>query len=359
MADPAAKSRSKVYVLLLNWHGWKDSIECMESLLRQRYRDFQIILCDNDSHDDSMDRIRAWARGEAEVTLSRLAPGEGSLPKHSAPLGFVEHERAVAEAGGGGEDGSASLILIQNQENLGFAGGNNVGLRYAMARGDAAFVWVLNNDTVVDADALEAMVDRAAQDERIGMVGSKLLYYDEPDLIQATAGGRVIKWNGMTQLSGRNLRDGSAHEKGENPLQLDYITGASLLVRTELLDEIGGIDERYFIYSEEVDWCLRALRRGWKLAYSPESRVWHKEGKTVGYRTAFHEYFATRNALLLVRTFYPAFVPLAFVYSLYRCMLPKVVRRQRSRLRAVLFAYRDFFTGQFNIGTANVVKPRD
>jgi GT2 family glycosyltransferase len=331
----------------------------MESLLCQRYRNFQIILCDNDSKDDSVEQIRAWARGEAGVSPTGSEPRADHLPKPGPPLTFVEHERSVAEAGGGPEDSGATLILIHNQANLGFAGGNNVGLRYAMARGDADFVWVLNNDTVVDVDALGAMVRCAQQDETVGMVGSKLLYYDEPDLIQATAGGRVVKWNGMTRLSGRNLRDRTDRIEAETPVRLDYITGASLLVRTRLLKDIGGIDERYFIYSEEVDWCLRALRRGWKLAYSPESRVWHKEGKTVGYRTAFHEYFSTRNSLLLVRTFYPAFVPLAFAYSLYRCMLPKIVRRQRSRLRAVLFAYRDFFAGQFNVGTANVVKPRD
>ncbi|MDP9349611.1 MAG: glycosyltransferase family 2 protein [Gemmatimonadota bacterium] len=344
----------KVYVLLLNWRGWKDTIECLESVLRQPYPRYQVIVCDNDSGDGSLERIAAWARGElaADAALGHLVSAR-STPPVRKPVPCVHLTREEAECGAG----DAPLVLVQTGGNLGFAGGNNVGLRYAMARGDAAYVWLLNNDTVVDPGALLAMVQVAESDPEVGMVGSKLLYYDEPGRIQAAGGGRVIPWQGLTAFLGEGEED---RRQWEEPLDPDYITGASLLVRASLVEELGGLDERYFLYSEEVDWCLRARERGWRLRYAPGSLVWHKGGKSVGHRSALHDYHTVRGMLLLVRRFYPALLPAAFLYSMYRCVAPKVFRLQFGRLRAVLRAYRDFLSNaspSFRPGIPDPEKP--
>lgn len=336
-ADP------KVYVLILNWNGWEDTLECLESVFRQNYRNYQVIVCDNGSANDSLAQIRSWANGELDARVPSNSLLERlSCPPVSKPIPFVEHDRADAEAGASGADCDASLVLIQTGANLGFAGGNNVGLRYVLKRGDAEYIWLLNNDTVMGRDALAAAVQIAEADDDVAMVGARLLYYDQPGVIQAVAGGTIVPWQGMIRLLGRDEIDVG---QWSNPVSLDYITGASLLVKVDVVRAIGLLDEQYFMYAEELDWCLRASRANWRLAYSPGSVIWHKEGNSVGYRSALHDFYAVRSALLWVKKFYPHLLPTAFMYSLYRALLPKIVRFQPARLAAVLRAYRSFFFG--------------
>ena len=329
----------RVYVILINWKGWELTLECLESLLRQDYPDFQVIVCDNGSPDDSVDRIRRWAAGELPAPA-----GAGPLrtyvePPVAKPVAVREMSREEAERGGGESDRDAAVLVIRNGENLGFAGGNNVGLRYVLARGDAEYVWVLNNDTIVAPDALRHMVAVAEADPELGMIGSKLVYYDDPGIIQAVAGGGVIPWQGRTRLTGAGERDRGQWNRAYSP---EYVHGASLLVRERLCREVGLFDERYFIYFEEVDWAVRARRAGWKLGYASDSTVWHKESRTMGLRSPFQDYHSLHSTLLFTRKFTPGLLPVVFAYTLYRHFLPKLVRRQPDRIGAVLRAYRDF-----------------
>ena len=325
----------KVCVLLLNWRGWQDTIECLESVFRQAYPRYQVVVCDNDSGDDSVARIRAWSRGEIEPGGAPDGPLlHLSTPGVAKPIPCVVLTREQAEAGGGPEAG-APLVIVETGGNLGFAGGNNVGLRFARARGDCDYVWLLNNDTVIDPHALAELVRTAERDERVGMVGSTLRYYDEPERVQAYGGGRVVRWNGSTRHHDETFSGPL------DALEPDYITGGSLLLRRELLEAVGEMDDRYFLYSEEVDWCLRSREQGWRLAFAPRSLVWHKGGRSVVYSSPLHDYHTTRGMLLLVRRFYPHLLPLAVGYSLYRCLAPKIVRLQYTRFRAVMRAYAD------------------
>ncbi len=337
------KSEPKVYVLLLNWHGWSDTIECLESVFRQNYSNYQVVVCDNGSGDDSVSRIRAWAAGEVAVAPGTV-PGLPTVAEPvSKPIPFAEHDRDRAEGGGEPSDDRVPLILVHTGGNLGFAGGNNVGLCYALARGDAQYVWLLNNDTVVDADALVRKVVLAETDPQIGMLGAKLCYYEHPGVIQAMGGGTLVRWKGMTALTGCGC---SADGDWSKPEEIDYVMGASLLVRAATIHDIGLIDERYFMYAEEMDWCERARRRGWRLLYSPESTVWHKDGRSTGRRSPAQDYYSVRSTLNFVKKFEPQLLPITVLYTLYRCLLPKIVRRQPERLRAVLRAYSDFARGR-------------
>lgn len=333
----------RVYVLLVNWNGWADTIECLESVFRQKYTNFSVIVCDNDSGDGSISHVRSWAEGEFVPQVPDDNPLRVlSYPPVPKPISYVEYNRASAEAGGTCQSSDPKLVLVQTGANLGFAGGNNVGLRYALKRGDAEYIWLLNNDTVVDGDALAAAIGIAEADDAIAMVGARLLYYAQPGVIQAIAGGMIVPWQGMIRLLGRDEVDAG---QWSGPVTPDYITGASLLAKSSAVRSIGLLDEQYFMYAEELDWCLRARRANWQLAYSPGSVIWHKEGKSVGYRSPLHDFYAIRSALLWVKKFYPHLLPTAFMYSLYRGALPKIVRLQPARLAAVLRAYRSFFFG--------------
>lgn len=330
----------RVYILVLNWRGWGDTIECLESVFRQDYPDFRVIVCDNDSGDDSLERIAAWAAGAHAPATSDARPLAHLVsPPVAKPIQTIAYQAPPPAESPSRSD--APLVLLPTGGNLGFAGGNNVGIRYALQQGDASYVWLLNNDTVIHPRALRSMVEEAERDPRVGMVGSKLMDFQEPDEIQTIGGGTVRPWRGLTDHIGAGEKDQGQWDERFDP---DYITGASLLVSTAAIERIGEMEESYFLYSEEVDWCLRARRGGFALRYSPGSVVWHKGGRSVGYGSSLHDYHTVRSMLLLVRNFYPHLVPITFLYSLVRCLAPKIVRLQYDRFRAVLRAYRDFFT---------------
>jgi GT2 family glycosyltransferase len=255
------------------------------------------------------------------------------------PLAYAEHTRQAAEQGGSASDGDAWIVFIRAGENLGFAGANNVGIRYVMARGETGYVWFLNNDTVVAPDALRRLVEVAERDPATGVVGALLFHYGAPDVVQAAGGGRITRWNGMPwPVIGGGAEKG-AHGPDE---RFDYVHGASMLIPLAALRQVGLFDERYFLYSEEADWCFRMKAEGLRLGYAPAAMVWHKEGQTTGRRSPLQDYYVVRNTLFLVHRFFRPFVVPALLYSIYRCFLPKLLRGQWGRLTAVARAYRDF-----------------
>jgi GT2 family glycosyltransferase len=330
----------RVNILLLNYNRWQDTLECLESVLRLDYPDFRVIVCDNGSADGSFERLESWAEGKLAA-----GPAESerlrhlSCPPVEKPVAYVGYDRAWAERGGSATSDEAPLVLVHTGENLGFAGGNNVGLRYLVARGEGGYVWLLNNDTVVAPDALCRLVEVAETDDTIGVVGARLYHYDSPDVVQAAGGGRIRRWHGV----GRPLIDESgADNAAAVAVRLDYVTGASMLIPMRVFSRVGLLDERYFAYSEEADWCFRMRAQGFRLAYSPGAHVWHKEGRSIGRCSPLQDYYIERNALLLVRRFFTPFLPLAIPYSVYRSLLPKLVRGEWARAAAVARAYRDF-----------------
>ncbi|GFO59669.1 rhamnosyltransferase [Geomonas silvestris] len=287
----------RVIILVLNWNGWHDTLDCLASLYAGSYRDFQVVLIDNASEDASLQRIREWAeRGAAPAP----PPGHAAA---SAPLPYLEYDRTTAEAGGiperearlAGElptGVSHPLVIIQSGGNLGFAGGNNVGLRYAGRRG-AEYVLLLNNDASMrSAEALGHLVRFLELTPRAGACGARLFYPDgAPQICYGNfpAPGRALAYlfpvykllPGVLFRTARRsnvVPDASCTE----PLAVDYPSGACLLVRSRAIAQVGLLDERFFMYAEETDWCLRLRRQGWDSYYVPQSEVVHKGGGSSG-----------------------------------------------------------------------------
>lgn len=217
----AAKLSPRVFCVVINWNGWKDTKACVESLVAQDYAGLCIVIVDNGSTNDSVQRIRA---------------------------AFPE------------------IALLTAEQNRGFAAGSNIGIRYALERG-ADFVWLLNNDILAPPDTLRKLIT-AASEPRAGMVGAVLRYLDRPETIQAWGGGSIVPWMGYAthfhepaELNGRS-----------------FLTFASVLLRREMLEEVGLLDEGYFMYFEDSDLCFRARRFDWKLLVAGNTAVLHKEG---------------------------------------------------------------------------------
>lgn len=325
---------NRVYVIILNWNGWRDTVECLESVFKADYRDFRVVVCDNGSTDDSIDRIKSWASNA--LPSSEIVCASDQL---TGRLEWKEYVRLEAESGG---DLSSDhpLVLIRNDANLGFAGGNNVGIRYVQARNDFAYVWLLNNDTVIENQALAALVKRIGEKPDAGMCGSTIRYYENPHKIQALGGGWHCKWIGLPWHYGRRLRIDKSLDPSHAESWINYIEGASMLVSRQFLEEIGLMCEDYFLYFEETDWAVRAAGH-YTLAYAPESIIYHKVGASIGTsskpwrKSSVCDYYSIRNRILFTRKFYPYALPT--VYIVIVCaLLMRIVLGRWDRARMII-----------------------
>ena len=344
-----SETADKTYILVLNWNNWQDTIECLESVFQNSYANYQVVVIDNGSTDSSENKIREWAAGKI-VIISPYVEYAG----HNKAIPLIRYSKEEGERGGEIEKEkplypllrasvSHPLIFIQTGGNLGYASGNNVGLRFVLSRGDGDFIWILNNDTVIAKDALEELLRCAESDIDIGMVGSKLLYYDKPNLLQAAGGCRLNPFLGNSVLIASNHRDDG---DWDNYLEPDYISGASLLIKKRALEVLGLLDENYFLYWEDADWGARAVRKQYRLLYCPKSRVWHKEGGTSGGINPTTDYYWTRNGLLFMKKFYPFLLPLIPFSYLVKYTIVRAIKKQPLHLRAFLRGSIDFIKGK-------------
>ena len=329
------------FVVILNWNGWRDTIECLESLLRSRGCPFRVVVCDNNSVDESIAGITAWAEGRLAVDSAKTPESLRHLvlPPRTKPVELLVLTEAESAAAAGGVDAIAHvpLTLIRNNENRGFAGGVNVGIRFALAHRDCAWVWVLNNDTIVDPDAMAELVAHVARDPRIGICGSSVLYYHAPQTVQARGGAELDRWFGVTRHLGDGERWTGPVEALEVERAMSYVLGASMLVTRAFLEKVGLMAEDYFLYYEELDWAMRARGR-FSLGYAPSSIIWHKEGASIGSssaparRSALSDYYGARNRLLFMRRFFPWRMPSVYT-GIVLSILKRLKRGQPERAR--------------------------
>lgn len=330
----APKLVPKVYVVTLNWNSWKLTIACLESLLRSNYANFCVVACDNGSTDGSQSHMLDWAAGHVLASAPDAEALRGLVePPIPKPIPFTFYSRVEAEAGGAMED--ERLVLIQTGANLGFAGGCNVGMRYALARGDADFIWLVNNDSLVPAASLDHLVSRVMADPAIGLCGSTLLGVKHPNKIQALGGARWRKWTGTSKHIGIS----EAWPKLDLNLQqieaeMDYVVGASMLVSRRFLETVGLLAEDYFLYYEELDWACRA-KNHFRLGYAPDSIVYHMEGGSSGFSLLRYYYYRSMIRFYLRHS---------------RLYLPSVVARIMARFGSALLR-RDREELKFFIGS--------
>jgi GT2 family glycosyltransferase len=216
---------------------------------------------------------------------------------------------------------------VDLKNNLGYAGNNNVGVEMALRQG-ADWVWVLNEDTVFDADCLTRLVEVGEADPKVGIVGPMVYHHDEPGVIQS-AGGMLGKFWQSRHL-GQNEAD---HGQYRDPLQVEWISGCAILVRRAVIEQVGALDSKFFIYWEETEWCIRASRGGWRIVHVPSARLWHK-GVQRNYqpKPAFF-YYGTRNHLYtLAKHKAPASAWLYTIFQMFRTLLSWTIKqRWRSR----------------------------
>jgi GT2 family glycosyltransferase len=331
--------QEKVYIILLNWNGWKDSIECLESLMKIDYPNYQIVLCDNNSKDDSINNIIKWAKGELTIPFFKNNSLRSNLfPLICKPISYSIYSQNEISEYKAKNTLHSKLVLIRNNDNIGFAAGNNVGINYALKNGDCDYIWLLNNDTVVDKLSLSELIKTIRLNSRSGMCGSTLLYYENPSIVQALGGDSYNIWTGFNQHVGglkpyEEDNDYSFVEK-----ELSFLVGASILIKASVLKEIGLLCEEYFLYYEELDFAIRAKKKSYTLAYSRSSLVYHKVGASIGgsnlkirEKSMISDFYLIRNRILVTNKFFPYALPTVYL-SLLATVFRRLLRFQWDRI---------------------------
>lgn len=287
----------RVSIIILNWNGWKDTIECLESLYRINYPNYDVIVVDNGSEDGSIDKIKEYCDGKIEVVSKFF-----KYSSKNKPIKIIEYTKEEAETGGKEEKISSSpphkrLILIKNKKNYGFAKGNNIGIKYALKFLNPDYVLLLNNDTIIDKEFLNELVKVGENQKKIGILGAKIYSYNQPNKIQFTY-AKINLWKGKAYHQGLGEIDKGQYNR---IMTSDYIQGACFLIKQEVIKKIGLLNEKYYNYWEETDYCMRAKKAGYLSIYCPKAHIWHKIGQSANKISWFYNYYITRNRFFFMK----------------------------------------------------------
>jgi len=281
---------SKVAFIILNWNGWEDTIECLESVYQIAYSPYDIVLVDNGSRDDSIQKIKNYAEGKIKVKsrFFQYSPENKPIYVKEYTKKELESSTSVKETIKAPASGK-NLFLIKNDDNYGFAEGNNIGIRFALNNLNPDYILLLNNDTVVDPYFLNELIKVAENDSCIGILGPTIYEYKNPQEIQSA--GAKIYWN-KGEVVNLTVHGNKYSEETEN---VDSVIGCALLAKSELFHKIGYLNKNYFAYLEETEWCVRASKASYKIVYVPKGKIWHKGGATSNKITGFTLFHFTRN----------------------------------------------------------------
>jgi len=298
------KNEPKVKIILVSFNRPELTIACLYSLSKINYSNYSIVIIDNASQDGAPKAIQ-----------------------HAFP----------------------KVRIIELSKNLGFVGGNNLGLEAAV-EDQSDYALLLNNDTEVAPDFLRILVDAAESEDQIGVVGPMIYYFDDPKRIWSAGG--AIEWSkGTTRMVGLDELDQG--QFGNAPVKANFVTGCALLVKMRVVSAVGRLDERFFLYYEETEWCTRIAQAGYSVVFVPAAKIWHKISTTQRAVSPMVHYYMTRNRLLFLRLSKSGWQAWANVLlkEYLRTLLSWSLRpkwRDRGALRQAMWrGIRDFFAGRF------------
>ena len=298
----------KVAVIVLNWNNAPDTLNCLESLHRQDYENFEIVVVDNGSTDDSVQAVNSV---------------------------------------------SYDLRLFELESNTGYSEGNNVGIRHALEQG-ADYVLIVNNDTVVSPSMLRKLVQFAESRPAAGLVGPMMYCLGKADTVFAA--GSFIQWHkGLTWHRGM-FEPAANYDNLSEPEPVDFISGCGILMKTSLIRRAGLLDPEYYLNFEDVEWAVRIRRLGAEVWLVPQARLWHRVSASLGQDSAINTYYLTRNALRFFGKYTPLhvrwFAVLNIVLRTLRTIAAWTFKPEyrgesfRKRRSANILALRDFLMGR-------------
>lgn len=306
----------KVTIIILNWNRPNDTIECLRSLYNISYDLYNIIIVDNGSTDDSVIKIKDYLKHEGLAYKYYKKDSEVNSI-------FLNKE----------------LIILQNNKNYGFAIGNNIGMEFALKYLNPDYILLLNNDTVVKSDFLNILINSMYY-HNVGIAGPKIFYHDfkgKKNIIWSS-GGIINMWLGKRFTYGYRQAD---CEKYNNFKYVDFVSGAALLIKKNVINKIGFLDMDYITYTEDIDYCYRAKRAGYKILYVPYSHVWHKVSASSGQEmSSFSLFYIVRNSIIFMKKNaklyqWPSYLFFSFILYLKRLLLVDKTKK-KAMIKGVL-----------------------
>lgn len=310
---------NRTLIVLVNYKRPADTVECVKSLLNQTSRNWDCVIYENGSGDNSYSQIidgLSLLHEEFEISLRHKSFDHINFTQLSTNNSL-----------------QIKLTIIEGSDNLGFAGGNNAAVKFIKAccvEERYKYFWFLNNDTTVAQDCLTEFVRFYENEEnsKVGICGGTILYQDNPDTIQCLGGATYSKCLGLIQ----EVENGNKFTSDilNKNISLDYISGASMFTTKEFLNYVGLMEESYFLYYEELDWATRATQNGFSLGYANKALIWHKEGSVLGSgkaisRSSLAEFYGLRSRLKFTRKFYPYYLPIIWLIGALQ-LISKLVK---------------------------------
>ncbi|MCK5877018.1 MAG: glycosyltransferase family 2 protein [Candidatus Marithrix sp.] len=321
------KILKEIAIIVLNWQDWQNTISCLNSLQQLSYTPITIIVCDNGSEDDSFEQILNWAQ-------QHYFPSEIGI--FSRPH-FIINET------------NYSFVLIQTGANLGFAGGNNIGIRYALLTRRYKYLWLLNNDTIVAPKALTNLSEYSITNPNIALLGSTVIDYYQRDTIQCAGGCRYFPLFTIFKpiLAGQLIDKVIQHQ-----IKLDYIYGAAMFFQVKAIRKVGLLNEEYFLFYEELDYCQRLKQQDYLIGWCRDSLVYHKGSASIGNvsegdaeKLSQANYYENLNTLKYTAKFHRYLLPLVLITRFVGKSFFLIKRREFYLFKPLLKAYRDFIFG--------------
>lgn len=289
------KNNENICIILVNYNGYDDTVECIKSIENSDYDNYKIILVDNGSKDKNKILNDNYINNAADVIIS--------------------------------------------EENLGFSGGNNLGIKYAQEKYDPEYYLLLNNDTVITKDTISNLKKGFDFDSKAGIITGKIYYFSEPKTIWAAGG----KFNFNTGIADQpelgKIDDGVQYE---NTCEVSFATGCTMLISKQVINTVGYLEESYFLYAEDTDYCCRVLNAGFKIIYVGKALIYHKVSASTGKQSNMQQYYMFRNNCYIIKTYCNK--PLyGYARRIYRTI--KEMKYEHYSLRVLYKAWRDFHKG--------------
>jgi GT2 family glycosyltransferase len=295
------------YIVIVTWKGYEDTIKCLKSIENSNLKNTRVVVIDteynNAKHEDLKGKFR---------------------------------------------DKNIKFISIEN--NIGYAGANNIGIKFAINDGKCKYIWLLNNDTQINKDSLPELL-KEINNPGVGMCGSTLVYMDDPNTVQSI-GGTYNKFLAKGEHIGRGLNVSNLPNEKKVNYRIKYIMGASMLVTREFIEKVGVMNEEYFLYYEELDWIIRAKNK-YSIKWAKKSIVVHREGSSVGTNSRGRSsntaiYYSSVNSMRFTRNYYVLFLPIVMLKLVIATIF--YIKSDRERSDIYRMAIRDFFSNRKRIG---------
>lgn len=318
-----------VYIVLVNYKNTIDTEECLFSILNSSYSDYRVVIVDNSVIEEPFAQLQVFIK-------SKLPDTDYVFFREDTDKDYTFYHK---------------INFIKARTNAGFAAANNLAIKSLLKQEDCQYIWFLNNDTVIKDDTLRHLTDFAEEHVSAGIIGTLIMEYNNPDEIQIISGLYHPSLARITAFREMSI------EKGNAELPIDYVPGASMFVRREFLENVGLMNESFFLYFEELDWAIRAKKNGWKLNICLSAVIYHKGGQSINGKNKkvsdISDFYGLRNRILFTKIYYKYYLPLFFVIFFF-IIFSRFLRGENTKAKNAFSLIPAFFKPTREIASFNL-----